>query len=130
MPLLLDTHIWLWSLLDPGRLSPRTHALLGSTDAALHVSPITLWETLLLAERGRLSLRPDPPSWLQEALARSPVEETPLNFDVALASRSMDLPHQDPADRFIAATAKVYGLTLLTADTRLLACPDIDVTPA
>lgn len=130
MPLLLDTHVWLWSLLDPARLSQRTHALLGSSEAALHVSPITLWETLLLAERGRLALRPDPSSWLQEALARSPAEETPLDFEVALASRSIDLAHQDPADRFIAATAKVYGLTLLTADARLLACPDIAVTPA
>lgn len=130
MPLLLDTHVWLWSLLDPGRLSQHTHTLLGASDAALHVSPISLWETLLLAERGRLTLQPEPSSWLQEALVLSPVEETPFNFDVALASRSMDLPHQDPADRFIAATAKVYGLTLLTADARLLACPDIDVTPA
>lgn len=84
----------------------------------------------MLAERGRLALQPDSSSWLQEALARSPVEEAPLNFDVALAGGSIDLAHQDPSDRFIAATAKVYGLTLLTADARLLACPDIDVTPA
>ena len=130
MPLLLDTHVWLWSLLDPGRLSQRTHTLLGSPDTALQVSPITLWETLLLAERRRLALQPDPSRWLQEALAVSPVAEAPLNFDIALASRTIDLAHQDPADRFIAATAKVYGLTLLTADARLLACPDIHVTPA
>ena len=130
MPLLLDTHVWLWSLLDPDRISRRARTLLGSSDAALHVSPISLWETLLLAERGRLALRPNPSSWLQEALVLSPVEETPLNFDVALASRSIELAHQDPADRFIAATAKVYGLTLVTSDARLLSCPDIDVTTA
>ena len=130
MPLLLDTHVWLWSLLDPDRVSRQARTLLGSSDATLHVSPISLWETLLLAERGSLTLRPNASSWLQEALVLSPVTETPLNVDVALASRSIDLPHQDPADRFIAATANVYGLTLVTADARLLTCPDIDVTPA
>ncbi len=130
VPLLLDTHVWLWSLLDPDRVSRQARTLLGSSDATLHVSPISLWETLLLAERGRLTLRPNASSWLQEALVLSPVTETPLNVDVALASRSIDLPHQDPADRFIAATAKVYCLTLVTADTRLLTCPDIAVTPA
>lgn len=40
----------------------------------------------------------------------------------ALASRQLSLPHQDPADRFIAATAQVMGLTLVTADERLLRC--------
>ena len=53
--------------------------------------------------------------------------EAPLTFDVALASRSISLPHEDPADRFIAASAKVYGLTLATADKRLSQCPDIDI---
>ncbi|MBT8339733.1 MAG: PIN domain-containing protein [Desulfatitalea sp.] len=39
-----------------------------------------------------------------------------LNHEVALRSRRISLPHQDPADLFIAATAIVYGLTLVTAD--------------
>jgi len=59
----------------------------------------------------------------------APVAEAPLTIDVALASRTVDVEHQDPADRFIVATAKVHGLTLLTADARLLRCRDIDVLP-
>jgi PIN domain nuclease of toxin-antitoxin system len=39
---------------------------------------------------------------------------------VAIQSRRITLPHQDPADRFLAATAQVYDLTLVTADERLL----------
>ena len=49
------------------------------------------------------------------------MHEAPLNHAVALRSRSVQLDHTDPADRFLAATADVYGLTLATADTRLLA---------
>lgn len=130
MPLLLDTHVWLWSLLDPARLSSHARTLLSSPTADLHLSSISLWETLMLAERGRLALETDGRSWLRRALSESPVVEVPVTFDVALACRSIDLPHQDPADRFITASAKAFGLQLVTADARLLACPDIQVVPA
>ena len=130
MTLLLDTHVWLWSLLEPARLSDQARDLLAAPGTELHLSPISLWETLLLAERGRLALEPDAQSWLGKAMSISPVTETPLTFDVALASRSIALTHQDPADRFIAASAKLFSLTLLTADKRLLECRDLDVLAA
>lgn len=128
--LLLDTHVWLWSLFDPRRLSSNALELLASHPASLHLSSVSVWETLLLAERGRLAIGDDRQRWIRGALSASPVTETPITFDVALASRSIRLPHEDPADRFIAASAKVFGLSLLTADTRLLDCPDIDTIPA
>ena len=130
MALLLDTHVWLWTLLDPCRLSSQARALLASNEAALHLSPISLWETLLLAERGRLRLQPNGPNWLRKARSESPVAETALTAEVAVASRALSLAHQDPADRFIAATAAVFNLKLVTSDTRLIACPDIEVIPA
>ena len=49
-----------------------------------------------------------------------PYKEAPVNHEVAIQSRAIDLDHQDPADRFLAATALVYDLTLVTADERLL----------
>ena len=49
---------------------------------------------------------PDPRSWLQEATSFTAIGETPLTFEVVLASRAITLPHQDPADRFIAASAR------------------------
>ena len=84
----------------------------------------------MLAERGRIFLQPDGPSWLRKALSESPVVETALTSDVAVTSRSLSLAHQDPADRFIAATAAVFNLKLVTSDTRLIACPDIEVIRA
>lgn len=130
MAFLLDTHIWLWSLLEPARLSARARATLSAAETTLHLSSISLWEALLLAERGRLALEPDAPGWLRIAMAESPVSELPLTLEVVLASASVQLPHRDPADRIIAASAKAHGLTLITADQRLAACPDIEVLAA
>ena len=125
--MLLDTHIWLWALLDPARLSRAVSDALTSPAEPLRLSPVSVWEALVLAERGRIELGPDPRRWLDRALAAAPVAEVPLTFEVAMASRSIALDRKDPADRFIAASALVFGLTLVTADARLLDCPDIEV---
>jgi PIN domain nuclease of toxin-antitoxin system len=117
---LLDTHVWLWSLVDPDRLQKKTRALLTAPEATLWLSPISVWETTLLAERGRLELDTEARRWIQDALAASGVGEATLNHEVALQSREVEVKHDDPADRFIAATASVYQLVLVTADERLL----------
>lgn len=129
MNLLLDTHIWLWSLLDPDRLSEEARRELTDPANTLALSPVSVWEALVLAGKGRVRLRPDPWSWIRTALSVRPMREVPLTFDIALGSRSIRLGHDDPADRFIAATAVVHGLTLVTADASLLRCPDIRVIP-
>jgi PIN domain nuclease of toxin-antitoxin system len=86
------------------------------------LSPISVWEFLLLAERGRVELvrGTSPAQWVEKALEACPLQEAPLNRAVALRSRTVDVPHGDPADRFLAATADVFDLTLATADERLL----------
>jgi PIN domain nuclease of toxin-antitoxin system len=90
------------------------------------LSPISVWELLVLAERGRVRLDAEPRAWVAEALERAPLEEAALNHEVALRSREVSLPHQDPADRFLVATALTYELTLVTADESIIdarACP-------
>lgn len=120
MKLLLDTHVLLWSVLDPDQLSSAIRTELENLHNELWLSPITLWEVHLLAEKKRIQLQPDPAAWIQRLLDTIPFREAPLTHAVALMSRHIDLSHQDPADRFLAATAAVYGLTLLTADERIL----------
>ena len=122
MNLLLDTHIWLWSHAEPERLTKRVTTALGDESNELWLSPISIWEFLLLAERGRVRVqdRMAPPEWVEAALSRAPMHDAPLNREVAVRSRSVRVGHEDPADRFLAATADVYELTLVTADERLL----------
>ena len=127
MKLLLDTHIWVWSVAEDSRLTDMVRRVLGDPLHELWISSISTWEVLILAERGRLVLDPDARSWVRQALSDAPVREAPVTIDVALASRSVRLDNQDPADRFIAASAMVFGLTLVTVDRDLCDCPDIDV---
>jgi PIN domain nuclease of toxin-antitoxin system len=122
MRLLLDTHIWIWSLLDPAKLSRRVRAELETPDNELWLSPISVWELLMLIEKGRVEIDKNPISWLADVSRASALREAAITHEVAVESRVVDLPHQDPADRFLAATARVYGLTLVTADDRLLGC--------
>ena len=127
MKLLLDTHIWLWALLDPERLSPAVRAALASAENELWLSPISVWEALLLAERGRVRVDTAPTEWVERMVSALPRREAPLTHDIAVASRRLTLSHEDPADRFLAATAQVLGLTLVTADARLMASTEYAV---
>lgn len=120
MKLLLDTHIWLWGLAEPSKLSRRVRVAVTRAGNQLWVSPISVWELLVLAERGRVKLGEEPRRWIAEALARTPAREAVLTFEVAVRSREVMLAHPDPADRFLVATALVYDLTLVTADDALI----------
>jgi PIN domain nuclease of toxin-antitoxin system len=74
-------------------------------DNDLCLSPINVWEALLLAEKGRIVLPPEPMSWVRSVLQQLELWEASLNHEIALLSRQIACPHQDPADRFLAATA-------------------------
>src|SRR5690349_9499995 len=121
MRFLLDTHIWLWLLDNPSRIGARAGRLLGASSNDVWLSPVSLWEVLALVQKARLRVDPDAASWLRSALSRLFVREASLTHDVALALTRITTPHRDPADRFLAATAHAYDLTLLTADDDLLA---------
>ena len=119
MKLLLDTHIWIWSLLEPSKLTPRIAKALENPANEKWLSPISVWEVRVLVEKGRVKLNTGFEEWIAKALAQFPPREAPLTTEVVLAMSKVHLPHRDPADAFLAATAKVFHLTLVTADTRL-----------
>ena len=120
--LLLDTHIWLWYQLGDDRLSLQLQDAIADPSNELWLSPISIWEALLLAEKNRISLQPEARIWIRLALSNLETHEATLNYDIALLSRQIELPHQDPADRFIAATAIFYELTLATVDQNIVSC--------
>ena len=125
--ILLDTHIWIWLLAEPDKLHRRVLTAVKKADAELWLSPFSVWEVLLLAGAGKLSITEDRFAWVARALAAIPVREAPITMAVALESERLELPHRDPADRFIAASARIHGLTLVTGDRRLLAAKGLAV---
>lgn len=120
MKLLLDTHIWIWSLLEPARLDARVRQALEDRHNELWLSPVSTWELVVLVQKKRIVLGEHVESWLEKARAAAPLREALLSHDIAAASGDVDLPHPDPADRLLVATARVLGLTLVTADERLI----------
>lgn len=124
MKLLLDTHVILWAAAEPGRLSSETIERLESGENELWFSPISVWETIILAEKGRIVLEGDIEQSVRRLFQTLPLKEAAVNLEVAVESRRVPLLHHDPADRFIAATATVYDLVLVTADRRLLSAGD------
>jgi PIN domain nuclease of toxin-antitoxin system len=122
LKLLLDTHIWLWGLLEPDRIGPRTLSELRDTANEIWLSPISTWEALLLHTKGKIHLSVGLAEWL--AVSTAGMREAPLTHEIALVAQRLNL-HQDPADRFLAATAQVLDLTLVTADERLLGLANI-----
>jgi PIN domain nuclease of toxin-antitoxin system len=120
--LLLDTHIWIWSKLEPERLGRRVRAELSKTDHQLWLSPVSVWEALLLMQKGRVRVE-SPFLWVERAAEL--LREAPLTQEIVRIGLALPLPQADPADRFLAATAKVLKLTLVTADHRLLGLGEI-----
>ncbi|MFZ0590404.1 MAG: type II toxin-antitoxin system VapC family toxin [Bryobacteraceae bacterium] len=122
MKLLLDTHIWIWTVHSPEKLSRRVRREVEKPNNELHLSPISVWEAHHLEKRKRLRARQGFSRWLDEVLSRVPLREAPFTFAVAAEASRISLPQGDLGDLFLAATASVYDLTLVTGDSQLLAC--------
>ncbi len=129
MKLLLDTHVILWSAAEPDKLPSKIAEELEKEPNELWFSPISVWEILLLAEKGRVVIKADHEKSIRKMFKKLPFREAVINQEVAIQSRKINLPHQDPADRFLAATAIVYDLTLVTADTLLIDAKGFPVLP-
>ena len=120
MRLLLDTHIWLWSLSNQPRLTPQVRRALAKPGNELWLSPVSTWEVAWLVEKQRISLDTHFEAWLPRALGSAAFREALFTHEIAAAVRDVRLPHRDPADFLLVATARVLNLTLVTADERLI----------
>ena len=118
--IVLDTHVWLWWLADPSRLSPTARRAIDEAEA-VGVSAVSAWEVAMLVARRRISLDRDVATWVRQALAHARVRQQPLTADVAVAAGQLDgrgFPG-DPADRFIYATAQALRAILITRDASI-----------
>ena len=122
MKYVLDTQAWLWSVLDHPRLSRRARAAFNAipVQERIGIAAISLKEAAWHLAHGRIVVDEGfgPwPLWLRKAAAAPQLEVLPLTLDVAIESEHLgDSFPADPADRLIAATARVHDLTLITSD--------------
>lgn len=117
---LLDTHVWLWYAAGSADLPKSLREVLDDSVGRCWLSPISLWEVGMLAKKGRIRPRDNTSDWIEKYLDSVPMREASVNFEVAKAVEGLTLPHSDPADHFIAATALIFELTLVTLDQNLV----------
>ncbi len=116
MKALLDTHVFLWWVLDTAELSQECRRILGETGNTVYFSAVSAYELAYKAERGRLVLPESPSSYVMSRLDANGFD--PLDLEMSHAVRAASLPpiHRDPFDRMLIAQAQVEGIPLLTAD--------------
>jgi PIN domain nuclease of toxin-antitoxin system len=129
MKLLLDTHIWLWTDQNPAKLARSVQEAISDPANERWLSPISIWEVVVLIEKKRITMHEEISVWLETSKEHLALREAPLTWEIAEEVRFTMPDRGDPADRFLAATAKVYGLTLVTSDQRLMNIPGISVLP-
>lgn len=127
--IVLDTHAWVWWVSSPDLLSPKAReaADQAAENGAVYISSISVWEVLLLVQRGRLRLTLDVEDWVAHCEALPFIRFVPVNN--AIAMKSVRLPgslHPDPADRIIIATALTIGAPLVTKDERIRSYPHVE----
>ncbi len=121
MKLLLDTHIWLWADLEPRRLPAWVATALAAPENELWLSPLSGWELAQLCGKGRLQLDRPWREWLTESVRAERLRDAALSLPVVAATAEVRVPHRDPVDWLLAATARHYELALVTLDRHLLA---------
>jgi PIN domain nuclease of toxin-antitoxin system len=115
MRILLDTHIYLWSVTEDRRLSRRARGIIEKAEHVF-VSSVSVWELSIKSARGKLEPR------MQRAVDRvsqSGFAELRVEFAHAFAVRNLPLLHHDPFDRMLVAQAVSEVMRFLTSDKQL-----------
>lgn len=122
--ILLDTHTLIWLDQDEAALGRKSRSLADGalSEGTLAVSVISFWEVAMLVRKRRIRLRAPTVAWRRDFLKAGLVELS-LDGEIVCAAEEIDDLHNDPADRFILATAIKWQAQLVTADARLLAWP-------
>jgi PIN domain nuclease of toxin-antitoxin system len=121
MNVVLDTNALIWTLDDQGELGRRSREEIEQAlrDSRLMVSAVSFWEVAMLVAKKRLTLDRPASRWRLDALKMG-VSEVQLDGELAIDSADLTGLHNDPMDRFIAATAVKMKATLITSDRTLL----------
>ena len=125
MPILLDTHIWIWLSVSQDRFSQAAKKTIHSTSKKW-ISAISCWELAKLVEKNRIGFSIPVLNWIRQSLLENDMRIADLSPEVAVESTRLQDFHQDPADQIIVATARVLGMPLVTSDRRIRSYPGVE----
>ena len=113
MKLLLDTHVYLWWLLEDRRLMRKVRHAISGRRTTVYVSAVNIWEATIKAGLGRLELQGQD---LAAEIVANGFVELLVSAQHAQAAGQLPLHHRDPFDRLLIAQAHHEGLTMVTHD--------------
>lgn len=119
MKLLLDTHAFLWAVLQPRLLSAKVRCLLEDPATGAVVSTASAWEIATKFRLGKLSGAAAVVADYAAAIHGLRAQSLAIRDDHALLAGSLPQAHRDPFDRLLVAQAKIEGLTLVSKDRAL-----------
>jgi len=115
MKAILDTHAFLWAIVEEGKLSRRArHIYTGPNDLWLSVASV--WEMLLKVQVGKLPLPEPAGPYLVKKLVQNQIELLPITLDHVLGIESLPMHHRDPFDQLLIAQSIEEGWPIITAD--------------
>ncbi len=112
---LLDTHVLLWWLSEPAKLSGEARSAIAQGSNSVYLSSAAAWEMAIKRSLGRLEF----PGNLEEVLRKERIEVLPVTLAHALAVADLPVHHQDPFDRMQVAQARLENLTVVTRDPKI-----------
>jgi PIN domain nuclease of toxin-antitoxin system len=129
MRVLVDTHVWLWMLTAPERLTGPVRAIVEDTDNVVLLSAASAWEIAIKYGLGKLPLPQPPAVYVPARMASTGVLPLPVTHRHALRVADLPAEHADPFDRLLIAQAQLEDLPILTAD-EAFARYDVEVVAA
>lgn len=119
MRLLLDTHVFLWSMKEWEKLSAQAESAFLSTEHSLYLSATSYWEICIKYTIGKITLTDNWKQRFDEEIAVNQIVWLPIEKEHCQALTELPLIHRDPFDRIIIAQAQLEGMTILTADEQI-----------
>ena len=116
MDVLVDTHVFLWFMLDEMRLSQKVKKIVRNPSNSLVFSAAVGWEIVIKVQTGKLVLPDLPSRYVPARVAQFGMRNLPIDLRHVLLVESLPLYHRDPFDRLLAAQSQAESLPILTSD--------------
>jgi len=123
MRALLDTHTFLWWIMDSPKLSSRVRKIISDGKNELFLSAASGWEIAIKAQLGRIQIPDKPELFISEQMVANAIQGLPIQISHAVHVYNLPTHHRDPFDRMLVAQAQLEGLAILTNDPQISLYP-------
>ena len=119
MRALLDTHVFLWAIIEDRRLSRAHREIYRDAASELYLSVASIWEMLIKSALGKLPLPAPAAPYIARQMEANRVDSLPIRLPHLIALEELPPVHRDPFDRMLVAQARAEGIPIVSSDPEL-----------